>query len=41
MFIYYCKDNCEDNAEKIDVLNVVGKEPGEDLVVSSWASGQS
>ena len=39
--LYDDNDHCEDDAEKIDVLNVVGKEPGEDLVVSSWASGQS
>ena len=31
-------DNCEDDAEKIDVLDIVGKEAGQDLVVTSWAS---
>ena len=31
----------EDDAEKIDVRRIVGKEPCEDLVVTSWASGQS
>ena len=30
--------NCEEDAEKIDVLDIVGKEPGQDLVVTSWAS---
>ena len=30
--------NYEDDAEKIDALGIVGKEPGQDLVVTSWAS---
>ena len=30
----------EYDAEKIDVRRIVGKKPGEDLVVTSWASGQ-
>ena len=30
----------EDDAEKIDLPHIVGKEPGQDLVVTSWASGQ-
>ena len=30
----------EDDAEKIDLLQIVGKEPGQDLVVTSWASGR-
>ena len=30
----------EDDAEKIDDLHIVGTEPGQDLVVTSWASGQ-